>query len=599
MDASSSSSGWSNHEESDPFLTPSTTHQGNNNRYLSSHDSRHWSNFFSLNTPTLQNANHQNLLDAANPAYTRLFTLYSELSARHETLLQCYNTLATSIPQIFHHIPNPLQIPVPLAHSVQSSADPVKSDYPLIRYWNRSDLLEDDSDLTDISEDPCNNKLVFLEHKDGSPFSAAEITAVRKAAREAFATILDDGMAPSSWSHASSKATAVVRSELLHQFPDIRLCANHWKVDKVATEVYSQWSRSRKAEIQAQPVLQKRKADASTSAPAPPSKRAKHDDDPEPKKKSSSRKSKKSGSGDVPAPNAPAPAPAPTPTPVPTSVPATNPAPTTTAAPAPAIAATPEPVPAHVPASAHMPAPSLSANPASAPPAATPFPNPVAPIASDSDTPPPPAANLTANPILDVDPVPLLNMPNGPAPEARGELAPSGNKKVVTVSNPLAGIFGKPTNAPGIWRTNMYKDVAPEPAPAPSPPAAGTSANASGVPLVAVPEESAGKSTGTSTGKSERGKKKAKQGTEPSKPQGPKPHKPGPADSAWNLFGRDHMKDHPTDTTEIVKEVWAKMNQKKYKEKAKRLRQERKGKTGEATKENDGVVDEEDEAEDA
>ncbi|KAJ7676133.1 hypothetical protein B0H17DRAFT_1140110 [Mycena rosella] len=102
-----------------------------------------------------------------------------------------------------------------------------------------------DSDLTQISDDK-NSKLGFMEHKDGTPFTPIQIKAVRKAARQSFATLLEEGRAPPSWSHASSRATNIFRKDLLGEHPELGLCANHWKVDAVATEVYSQWSRNRK-----------------------------------------------------------------------------------------------------------------------------------------------------------------------------------------------------------------------------------------------------------------------------------------------------------------------------------------------------------------
>ncbi|KAJ6596398.1 hypothetical protein DFH09DRAFT_876224, partial [Mycena vulgaris] len=114
----------------------------------------------------------------------------------------------------------------------------LQSDYPDVKYWNRKDYS--DSDLTRISDDE-HRKLGFLEHEDGTIFNKEQIASIRKHIRAAFQSLLDDGLAPQTWSSASSKATSRVRTEMLAEFPALSFCANHWKVDAVATEVYSQW----------------------------------------------------------------------------------------------------------------------------------------------------------------------------------------------------------------------------------------------------------------------------------------------------------------------------------------------------------------------
>ncbi|KAJ7767742.1 hypothetical protein B0H16DRAFT_1520653 [Mycena metata] len=54
-----------------------------------------------------------------------------------------------------------------------------------------------------------------------------------------------------------------------------------------------------------------------------------------------------------------------------------------------------------------------------------------------------------------------------------------------------------------------------------------------------------------------------------------KPHRPGVPDTAWNLFGREHMQTHPKDTNDEVKVIWAKTDQTKYVERAKELQAEK------------------------
>jgi hypothetical protein len=105
------------------------------------------------------------------------------------------------IPQIFNFILNPMNIKIPLLSGPSSSnlADPFlnrlpprsKEDLPDLQYWNRKDYTI--SDLTSISDDD-NQKLGFLEHEDGELFDADDIPEVRQRAREAFESLLINGL---------------------------------------------------------------------------------------------------------------------------------------------------------------------------------------------------------------------------------------------------------------------------------------------------------------------------------------------------------------------------------------------------------------------
>ncbi|KAJ7873777.1 hypothetical protein B0H13DRAFT_2280043 [Mycena leptocephala] len=168
--------------------------------------------------------------------------------------------LATSIPQIFQIIPNPLQIEIPpdsnslppIKHHA-SSPSLSQDDFPSVAFWNRADFTQSDSDLTSISDDKSSlPSLSFLEHADGERFDTAEIDSVRGHIQAAFVTLLDRGLAPTTWSHASSVAVNWLRNEMLTYSPDLGLCSGNWKINMMATIVYSQWSRRRREQIASQ-----------------------------------------------------------------------------------------------------------------------------------------------------------------------------------------------------------------------------------------------------------------------------------------------------------------------------------------------------------
>ncbi|KAJ7907002.1 hypothetical protein B0H13DRAFT_1880061 [Mycena leptocephala] len=128
-----------------------------------------------------------------------------------------------------------------------------QDDFPSVAFWNCADFTQSDSDLTSISDDKSSlPSLSFLEHADGECFDTAEIDSVRGHIQAAFVTLLDRGLAPTTWSHASSVAVNWLRNEMLTYSPDLGLCSGNWKINMMATIVYSQWSRRRREQIASQ-----------------------------------------------------------------------------------------------------------------------------------------------------------------------------------------------------------------------------------------------------------------------------------------------------------------------------------------------------------
>ncbi|KAJ7850587.1 hypothetical protein B0H13DRAFT_2360574 [Mycena leptocephala] len=89
---------------------------------------------YSLFPDLLQSADHDALVASGNPTYAKLLSSHSELSIKHETLREAYLTIATSIPKIFHFIPNPLDVPIPSATDLRHDASREATQSPLSRY---------------------------------------------------------------------------------------------------------------------------------------------------------------------------------------------------------------------------------------------------------------------------------------------------------------------------------------------------------------------------------------------------------------------------------------------------------------------------------
>jgi hypothetical protein len=80
-----------------------------------------------------------------------------------------------------------------------------KADCPLVTYWVPKDIKKADSDLATISDDS-NSSIFFLQHRNGSAFSDAEVAGVHGHMCAAFNLLLDKNLAPTNWSGASSVA---------------------------------------------------------------------------------------------------------------------------------------------------------------------------------------------------------------------------------------------------------------------------------------------------------------------------------------------------------------------------------------------------------
>ncbi|KAJ7075032.1 hypothetical protein B0H15DRAFT_868189 [Mycena belliarum] len=206
-----------------------------------------------------------------NPYYNTLQQDILSLTIQNNTLQSAYLTLATSIPQIFTLIPNPMGITV--ANTNQLVSDAPKSaahihllkqdDFPDVRWWTQKEWrrhqsasddhvsFERSGNHSDDSEDDDEkpNVLGFLEQHDGTPFTPDEIDYARQCARLEFQSLLQRKLAPITWSQSSAEVTNNFRRNMIAQIPALNYGKNYWKVDAVGTNVYAQWARYRKNDL--------------------------------------------------------------------------------------------------------------------------------------------------------------------------------------------------------------------------------------------------------------------------------------------------------------------------------------------------------------
>ncbi|KAJ7871777.1 hypothetical protein B0H13DRAFT_2554191 [Mycena leptocephala] len=520
-----------------------------------------------VRSQTLASADHNALVASGNPTYARLLQIHSDLSVRCQTLQEAYYMLATSIPQIFQFIPNPLQIEIPpdsnsLPHIKHHLSSPSLSqdDFPSVAFWNRADFTQSDSDLTSISDDKSSlSSLSFLEHTNGERFDTAEIDSVRGHIQAAFITLLDRGLAPTTWSHASSVAVNWLRTEMLIYSPDLGLCSGNWKINMMATIVYSQWSRRRREQIASQvkvPVAVKtttggkRKSQEESDSSIAPKKSkitaSSHNSHRRPNPSAVARTrtnqtAKKTTTLDPKVKK--------------------NAVVVTKSRPLPRRAHTPHPShsPTHIPLSLRDSSSRSS------------------PIDADDDI------ELA----LEED----QRAASVPAHAPTALVSPRTNpKRRITIVNPLDGLFGE-TPVPPVSRLKPSPDTSAPPPPPPSapPPLPSSTEPAPSQPL---PEPAPASSSATLTSPTQSVSFSASTpappaqvvavsdssaGDAPAVTRKPlKPYRPGAADTARNLFAREHMQKNPKHTTPEVKEAYNALDNKAkkvYEDEAKRLKQ--------------------------
>ena len=83
----------------------------------------------------------------------------------------------------------------------------------------------------------------YMEDEDGEEIPKGTRDRVRKTARGLFAQLLRRNEAPITWGAAPLNVQTELVFKLEKEYPFLRLCANHWKAEKVATNSYSQWYR--------------------------------------------------------------------------------------------------------------------------------------------------------------------------------------------------------------------------------------------------------------------------------------------------------------------------------------------------------------------
>ncbi|KAF7363169.1 hypothetical protein MVEN_00669400 [Mycena venus] len=133
-----------------------------------------------------------------------------------------------------------------------------RSDHPRVEFWhfheykNHLELTKGESNTDDPkprgssrAAQGINVTMRYVQDADGVTIDGFRATAIRGLATKLFVMAEASGVAPPTWNKGSLEFQSKFSAEICQKFPEMGLCANDWKVQHMATKMYSSWYRGR------------------------------------------------------------------------------------------------------------------------------------------------------------------------------------------------------------------------------------------------------------------------------------------------------------------------------------------------------------------
>ncbi|KDQ21595.1 hypothetical protein BOTBODRAFT_168835 [Botryobasidium botryosum FD-172 SS1] len=185
---------------------------------------------------------------------------FKSLQAAHLLLV---NTLSTKVEAMGTSSQAPerdvdgLTIAEQLSLKLPSSHD----DYPMTNFWHSGSLKawiaarkkDRDNKATAFGDSSKEQRLrgkatvsqginvayPFYENEEGKIYDGHQVSALNSCAKRTFYDLLRRGLGPSAWGNKDGATTRIFRSAMYKEFPDLRLCKDHWKADFIGTKLYT------------------------------------------------------------------------------------------------------------------------------------------------------------------------------------------------------------------------------------------------------------------------------------------------------------------------------------------------------------------------
>ena len=120
----------------------------------------------------------------------------------------------------------------------------IRTDYPNVHYWHRSDWSQVGIAAREGAQPPSdiNLKLRCLEDQYGVVVNSTHLREMCFVARTIWNRFKSDGNAPETWSSVDESLAAEYHHEMCLRFQEFALCDHNWKSQLLATETYPNWT---------------------------------------------------------------------------------------------------------------------------------------------------------------------------------------------------------------------------------------------------------------------------------------------------------------------------------------------------------------------
>jgi hypothetical protein len=94
-----------------------------------------------------------------------------------------------------------------------------------------------------------NVTMLYVTDVDGTPIDGYRCTAICNLALKLFVELANEGLEPSTWQKGGLTTARAFSAAICHSYPEMGYCADDWKVQNMATKMYSSWYKSPSCKI--------------------------------------------------------------------------------------------------------------------------------------------------------------------------------------------------------------------------------------------------------------------------------------------------------------------------------------------------------------
>jgi hypothetical protein len=137
-----------------------------------------------------------------------------------------------------------------LAIGNRSFAPIDRSLYPKVQFWTYpawKKHLETAKGVSGAETDEVTNGNTahrYIEDTKGMAVDGDRMQSIRNTAHKIFFDLLGAKLAPRTWGVCGLGVAEAYNNEMAFQVPELRLCTDHWKAQKLATSLYPSWHNS-------------------------------------------------------------------------------------------------------------------------------------------------------------------------------------------------------------------------------------------------------------------------------------------------------------------------------------------------------------------